>query len=331
MTPASFPPIPGLAPLPGLVPLPGSPAGTAWAALCGALVGLGATILLTAVRPSGHPAPHGPDGRVAAFAARVRRDGLTGPLPGRAAITVAAFLLVGLVTRWPVAALLAAVGASVMPPWWRPDAVRARTDRSEAVAIWTELLRDTLSAAAGLEQAILTTTTTAPAPLAIPVAELTARLRDGQPLPDALRAFADDVDDPTMDLVVAALVLAATGQARDLAGLLSTLAQAARDQVVLRLRVNAGRARVRTSARIVLATTLVMATALVLLNRPYLAIYDSAEGQLVLLAVGSLFALAFTWLNRISAIPTPPRILPPATPPVPHDTAPAAPLPGSTR
>jgi tight adherence protein B len=222
------------------------------------------------------------------------------------------FVGVGLGTRWPAAAFLAAAGAWALSAWWRPDrAARTGTDRLEAIAVWTELLRDTLSAAAGLEQAILSTATTAPSALAMPVADLAARLQDGGALPVALRAFANDVDDPTMDLVVAALVLAATRQARDLTGLLSTLAQAARDQVVLRLRVGAGRARVRTSVRIIMATTLGMIAALVLLNRGYLTVYDSAEGQLVLLAVGGLFALAFAWLDRIAAVPVPPRILAP--------------------
>jgi tight adherence protein B len=306
----------------------GSPAATAWMAICGALVGLGVTVLLVGGRRP--PAPDAPDaidpggwsGRVAALLERVRREGATGPLPRRAAVAAAVFVTVGLLTRWPVAAFLAAAGTWALPAWWRPDAAaRSGSERLEAVAVWTELLRDTLSAAAGLEQAILSTAATAPDPLAEPVATLAARLRDGASLPVALRAFADEVDDPTMDLVVAALVLAATGQARDLTGLLSTLAQAARDQVVLRLRVSVGRARVRTSVRIIMATTLGMIAGLVLLNRGYLAVYDGAEGQLVLLLVGGLFTLAFVWLARIAAIPVPPRILAPAPPGGPHPPA----------
>lgn len=299
----------------GFVPVPGSPAGTASAAGCGTVVGLGVTVLLAARRRRAdeNRSPEtvdGPGARVRALLERLRREGTTGPLPRRVVAAVAAFVVVGAVTRWPVAAFLAAAGAWTLPQVWRPDVgTQADTDRLEAIAVWTEMLRDTLSAAAGLEQAVLAGAAVAPDALAEPVAVLAERLRDGERLPVALRAFADEVDDPTMDLVVAALVLAATRQARDLTGLLSTLAQAARDQVVLRLRITAGRARVRTSVRIILLTTVGMIAALVLLNRDYLTVYDSPTGQLVLLLVGGLFTASFVWLDRIAAVRTPPRVL----------------------
>jgi tight adherence protein B len=309
-------------------------AGTALVAGCGALTGLGLTVLLatwrraagsgttpaasgtTPDRPDGTPDAPGtrtgsrPRTWARALLERLRRDSTTGPLPRQAAAMVAAVVIVGLLTRWPVAAVLAGAGAWAAPHVWRPDAATHHdSDRLEAIAVWTEMLRDTLSAAAGLEQAVLATVAATPDALAEPVAVLAGRLRDGERLPDALRDFADDVDDPTMDLVVAALVLAVTRQARDLTGLLSSLAQAARDQVVLRLRITTGRARVRTSVRIILLTTLGMMIALIMLNRGYLTVYDSPTGQLVLLLVGGLFATAFVWLDRIAAVPTPPRVL----------------------
>jgi len=315
---------------PRIVPTAGSPAGTAWAAGCGAVAGLGLAVLVaTRRRGAGAPPTRGAGGWRVRLE-RVRRDGATGPVLRRVAAAVAGFTVVGVVTRWPVAALLAAAGVWALPSVWRPDGdARDATDRLEAVAVWTELLRDTLSAAAGLEQAVLAAAAVAPDALAEPIAVLAGRLRDGEQLPVALRAFADDVDDPTMDLVVAALVLAATRQARDLTGLLSTLAQAARDQVVLRLRIAAGRAQVRTSVRIILLTTIGMISALVALNRDYLTVYDSPSGQLVLLLVGGLFAAAFLWLHRIAAVPRPPRILRPTPAPTPTSarttTGPAGP------
>jgi len=199
-----------------------------------------------------------------------------------------------------------------VPSLWRPDAgARARTDRIEAIAVWAEMLRDTLAAAAGLEQAILATAQTAPAPVAAEVAALAQRIRDGERLPDALHTFAEDLNDATGDLVVAALVMAATRQARQLTDLLSSLARSAREQATMRLRVEAGRARVRSSVRVVVGVTLSMATGLVLLNRGYLQPYDQATGQLVLLLAGSLFAVSFAWLDRIAAIPDGQRIMRP--------------------
>jgi hypothetical protein len=75
------------------------------------------------------------------------------------------------------------------------------------------------------------------------------------------------------------------------------------------MRVMAGRARIRTSSRVITAVTLTMAAGLVLLNHHYLIPYDSAAGQLVLVVVGGFFAFGFAWLSRISRISEPERVL----------------------
>jgi Flp pilus assembly protein TadB len=232
------------------------------------------------------------------------------------------------VTGWPVAAVVAAGGAWVLPGLVGPDRVaRTQVERIEAVAAWTEMLRDTLAAAAGLEQAIIATAPGAPAAIRPQVQALAADLTGhvtgdhqnragvgGRRLPDALRAFADGVADPTGDLVVAALVMASAHQGRQLTELLASLATAAREQAAMRLRVEAGRARTRTSVRVIIITTVVMAAGLIALNRPYLTPYDTAAGQLVLAAITVVFALALTGLARIARAGTLARVLaPPAS------------------
>ncbi len=106
--------------------------------------------------------------------------------------------------------------------------------------------------------------------------------------------------DPTCDLVVAALILAAEHQAQRLGELLGSLAAAARDQATMRLRVEAGRARTRTSVKVIVGATGTLVLGLALFNRGYLAPYDTAVGQLVLLLVGGVFAIAFVWLSRMT-------------------------------
>lgn len=219
-------------------------------------------------------------------------------------------VLTGTVTGWPVAGLLALVGVLTLPRLLGRDRqAAARTAKLEAVAVWAEMLRDTLSAAAGLEQAILATAPVAPPALREETARLAARIDDGQPLGGALRAFADEVDDATCDMVTAALVMAAERQARQLAALLGQLAASTREQVTMRLKTEAGRGRVRTSVRVITCTTLGMAAGLVVLNRAYLDPYGSAEGQLVLALVGGLFAVAFWWLMKIATMEEEPRVL----------------------
>jgi tight adherence protein B len=238
---------------------------------------------------------------------------LAGRRPGdsrRLAVAVGVGVLVGMVTRWPVAAVLAAVAGWVLPGLIGPDRDhKRRLARIEAVATWTESLRDTLGAAAGLEQAITATAAMAPTPIRDEVTRLAARLRRGDRLAVALRAFAVDLDDATGDLVVTALVMAAERNARHIGDLLTSLASAARDQASLRMRVMAGRARIRTSSRVITAVTLSMAAGLVLFNNRYLIPYDNATGQLVLVVVGALFAFGFAWLSRVSRIQEPERVL----------------------
>ncbi len=274
---------------------------TALALLCGAGVGLG--LLLIIMGAGGRPPRPPAAGRRDHASVLVERLGL------RLVLAAGAGVLVGLVTRWPVGALLAAAAGALAPELAGGTAdQKATVARTEAVAGWAEMLRDTLAGAAGLEQAIIATAPVAPAPIRPEVAALAARL-DRQRLTVALRAFAEELADPTGDLVVAALVLASERQARRLGELLGALARAARDDATMRLRVEAGRARTRTSARIVVGATVAMAAGLVVLNRGYLAPYDSALGQLVLGLVGLLFGGAFWWLSRMARIPAPERLL----------------------
>jgi tight adherence protein B len=238
----------------------------------------------------------------------------------RLAIAIAVGVLVGVVTRWPVAAVLGGVAGWVLPGLIGPDRDhKRRLARIEAVATWTESLRDTLGAAAGLEQAIAATAAMAPTPIRDEVTRLAARLRRGDRLAVALRAFAVELDDATGDLVVTAMVMAAERNARHVGELLTSLASAARDQASLRMRVMAGRARIRTSSRVITAVTLSMAAGLVLFNHHYLIPYDGATGQLVLVVIGALFAFGFAWLSRISRIQEPERVLTNAEPRQPSE------------
>ena len=92
----------------------------------------------------------------------------------------------------------------------------------------------------------------------------------------------------------------------------------------MRLRVEAGRASLRTSARMITTVTGLMAAGLVLLNRGYLAPYDSAAGQLVLLLAGAIFTAGFTLLRRMARHQQPPASWPPPRAP-PHQARGPAP------
>lgn len=273
---------------------------TALAALLGAGVGLGVVLVISGWRNS-EVSPRRRFTRLSAM----HRDRLA----GRVAAAAAAAVLVGALTGWPVAALLAGAGAFALPPLLRGGKDRVRqVARTEAIAGWAEMLRDTLSAAAGLEQAIVATAAVSPVAIRTEVSALAARL-DKERLVFALRQFASDLADPTGDLVVAALILAAGHEARRLSDLLGSLASAARDQAAMQLRVEAGRARIRTSTRVVVVSTLAFAAGLMLLNRSYLSPFGTPLGQAVLAIIGLLFSGAFWWLARMGRATPPERFL----------------------
>jgi tight adherence protein B len=243
--------------------------------------------------------------RMPSALSRLRRDRLALRI-GAAAI---AAVLVGAITGWPVGALLAAVAAFCLPTMLGGAKDRARqVARTEAIAGWAEMLRDTLSAAAGLEQAIVATAPVSPVPIRAEVASLAQSLQRDRLVP-ALRQFAAELADPTGDLVVAALVLAAGHEAKRLSELLGSLAGAARDQAAMQLRIEAGRARIRTSTRVVIGVTVVFAAGLVLLNRSYLSPLGTPQGQAVLAVIGLLFGGAFWWLARMGRPAPPERFL----------------------
>jgi tight adherence protein B len=295
----------------------GMSATTLVAALLGLGTGVGLLLVIRGWRGMDPP-------RILRFPCRVPRGRADQRLV-RLITAVAVGVIAGVLTGWVAGAALAALACWALPPALGRDPHHAQqVARIEAIATWTEMLRDTLAAAAGLEQAILATAPLAPAAIRPQISDLATRLSRGQRLAPSLRALAEQLADPTADLVIASLVLAAEHQARRLGGLLGCLAVAAREQAAVRMRVQAGRARTRTSVRVIVGTTLGFATAMVLLDRPYLAAYDSLTGQAVLLVVGALFAVGFAWLARIATVGEPIRFLSTA----PDTTAPAARLVG---
>jgi tight adherence protein B len=269
-------------------------------AVCGAAAAAGLLLMVTGVRGA-PPRPAKP--------ARTPRRPIE-QLRVRLALAAGSGLTVALLTRWPVGALLAA-GLG----WWWPTlhgtkaTTQAAIARAEAVAAWTEMLRDTMAAASGLEQAIFSTVALAPKPIRPAVARLAGELQGQERLGVALRRFAAELADPSADLVVVSLILASEQRARRLGELLGALAASTREEVAMRLRVETQRARTRTSSRLLVVFTLAMAGALILFNRAYLEPFGSAVGQLVLGVVGLLFGSAFWWLQRMAKLEAPGRFL----------------------
>ncbi len=186
---------------------------------------------------------------------------------------------------------------------------RHQLAKIEALAIWTESLRDTASAAAGLEQALPATVAAAPSLLDRPLRDLTARLDGRVPLPEALAYFADDVDDPAADLVVAALTLNARQRAGGLERILTALASSERSELEMRRKVEHERAALRHQAQRIAGCVVGFAAVQAVFAHGWVAPYSSPIGQLVLALLVLMFLGAFMRMRSLARSETQPRFL----------------------
>ena len=138
---------------------------------------------------------------------------------------------------------------------------------------------------------------------------LVDRLHIRVPMPDALLRFADDLDDPGADLIVAALVINARLRGPGLRDLLGSLSASVREELDMRRKVTAERRSTRRSVQIVVGVSVGMALALALLNHAFLAPYDGVFGQVVLAAVVGIYAVGIFWLRRLARFEVPQRLL----------------------
>ncbi len=223
------------------------------------------------------------------------------------AIAAVAGLAVGLVTGWPVAGLGTALGVLTGPAALGGTARRQQqTATAEAVATWADMIRDTMAGASGLEESLIQTAAVAPTAIKPQLEAFALRLRH-QPLDVALDRLAFDLNHSSADLIVASLAAAARLQARDLGGLLARLAEAIRGDVRMRTRVEVGRARIRTSARIAVGTTAATMVFLYLFAGHLLQPYDTPAGQGWLVVVMAVFFGAGLMLHRYSHLEVPER------------------------
>ncbi|RJL33551.1 type II secretion system F family protein [Bailinhaonella thermotolerans] len=271
------------------------------ALLGGAGVGGGLFLLGLAIRGV-RPKPAAPGGG--------RRSELLRRLSTRTGLGVIIGSIVLVVTRWPVLA----GGAVLMVIAWHglvggAAEERAAMRRLEALAAWTESLRDTIAGAAGLEQAIPASIRAAAPSLQPHLRTMVDRLHTRMPLPDALQRFADELDDPSADLVVAALILNARLRGPGLRDVLGALAVSAREELDMRRRVEAERRATRRSVQIVVGFSLAFAAGVIIMNRSYVEPYDDLIGQIVLIGVGGLYGAGFAWMRRLAKFTKPERLL----------------------
>jgi Flp pilus assembly protein TadB len=212
------------------------------------------------------------------------------------------------ITGWVLALVIAPVAVIGLPMLLTAPPAAAQINRLEAMEEWTRSLSGVLTVGIGLEQALVATLRSTPAPIRAEVERLVSRLRARWDTEAALRAFADELDDATGDLIAANLILAARRRGAGLASMLEGLAESVAADVRARRQVEADRAKPRSTARWV---TLISASVLVVLalSGSYVEPYRSPIGQVILVVLLSAYVATLIWMRRMATGKPLPRFL----------------------
>lgn len=259
-------------------------------AAAGALVVAGAIGLILGLKPSPAPSPRSRPTRLKPLSQRSKRLLMVGVVGG---------VLAWLVTGWALALLAVPVAVVGVPVLLSNSGAESRIGRLEAMEEWTRSLSGVLTVGIGLEQALVATQRSTPAAIRPEVGRLIARLRSRWDTEDAVRAFADELDDATGDLVAANLILAARRRGAGLAQVLESLAESVSADVRARRQIEADRAKPRATARWV---TIISVGVLVVLaiSGTYVEPYRSPLGQVILVTLLTAYVATLVWMKRMA-------------------------------
>jgi len=217
-------------------------------------------------------------------------------------------VLVALWTGWLIAVVLAPAVLAGLPVLLSAPAAAAKINRIEAMEEWSRSLSGVLTVGIGLEEALIATLRSTPDPIRPEVGQLVARLRARWSTEQALRAFADDLDDATGDLIAANLILGARRRGAGLATVLESLAESVAADVRARRAVEADRAKPRATARWVTLITMAV-LAVLALTGSYIKPYGTPLGQIILTFLLGLYVATLVWMRRMATGTPLPRFL----------------------
>jgi Flp pilus assembly protein TadB len=220
-------------------------------------------------------------------------------------------LVVWMWTGWPVHGILAGAAVIGLPYLLNPGtAATLRIERLEALGQWLNHLAGVHQAGISLPQTIRASAKGAPGPIAPNVRALADRLRGGTEAQDAFAHFADELADGVSDHVVLLFQSHAVYKGPGLSDALEALAVTIHQQAADARDIEADRAKVRKSSRMVSVVICVVVVGC-MLNDAWSGWYQSPVGQIVLAVLGGLFAWTLSWLRRIARTKTDPRLLDP--------------------
>jgi Flp pilus assembly protein TadB len=173
--------------------------------------------------------------------------------------------------------------------------------RLEALEDWTRNLGGVLTAGIGLEQAIISSERAVPDAIKAEVSLLVSRLRVHWNTEQALRSFADDLNDATGDRVATSLIASSKSSGTDLAAVLDRIAASVSDEVRMRRQIEADRGKPRSSARIITVVALVGVLVIAASTGGYGQPYLTSAGQVWAVIWLGLGLGCLLWMRQIGS------------------------------
>jgi len=222
--------------------------------------------------------------------------------------SILAGLVIASATGWVIALPLVPVLAFGLP--YLLVLPRARdVELLEALDRWVRSLASALTTGKSITDAIRVSRRTAPESLAEELGVLVSRLNNRWETRDALTRFADDLDSPDADAVVAALILAAQRGSNGASVTLHALADSLQAQLKGRRVVETERSKPYVVVRqvtIITASTLGIAF---VLGRDFFSPYATPFGQVILSVLITLYLASLLLMRRQARERTRERIL----------------------
>lgn len=170
----------------------------------------------------------------------------------------------------------------------------------EALDRWVRGLAGSLPTGKSIPDAIRVTLPQAPSEIASDVRLLVFRLDDRWTIDSALRAFADGLDAPEADAVVAALILCASHGGTGAAATLHELAEGIHERLRALREIEAERAKPRVVVRQVTVISIVVLAVATLVSPEFFVPYAHAVGQVFLGGLLAAFVLPLVVLRRMT-------------------------------
>jgi pilus assembly protein TadC len=179
----------------------------------------------------------------------------------------------------------------------------------EALDRWVRSLAATLATGKSITDAIRISRRTAPPMLADEINLLVTRLNNRWETRDALMRFADAIDSPDADGVVAALILASSRGANGASITLQVLADSIQAQLKGRRAIEVERSKPYVVVRQVTVISMSTLVLVFVLSPDFFAPYRTPLGQALLAALLIIYVASLILMRRKAHQPDRPRIL----------------------